>query len=86
MTVSYAKFGGRNLTTEYDRTIINNDCSSVSKIGAQKDVCCFAFMFPYQENFSNFNISTRQNWTSPMETFQEKESNDPFHVTVKVTP
>ena len=33
-------------------------------------------MFPYQEKLSNindFDTSTQQSWTSPIETLQEKE-------------
>ena len=30
-------------------------------------------MLPYKEKLSNFNMSTRQNWSSPIETLQEKD-------------
>ena len=36
-------------------------------------------MFPYQEKMSNLDISTRQNWTSPIENLQEKGNNDPLN-------
>ena len=42
----------------------------------------FACMFPYQEKVSDFNILTRQNWISLIETVQEKGNNYPLYVTV----
>ena len=39
-------------------------------------------MFLIKKKLSDFNISTRLNWTSPTETLQEKEKNDPLHVIV----
>ena len=40
-------------------------------------VVCFLI-----KEVSKFGISTWQNWTSPLETLQEKEKIDPLHATV----
>ena len=36
----------------------------------------------FLEKLPNFYVSTLQNWTSPIQTMQEKGKNDPLHVTL----